>query len=505
MTSRTILLIDDDTDLLQAVAQRCRSVGLGVQHARNLLTATNMIERYVPDLICIDVEMPTGNGLRFCDVLRMEPRTAHVPIIVLTGRKDPETIRKCDEIGAHYLFKSAETWAGLEPLIARLVDAPKNRPRRTTTGIRPRNLPAHSIPPWPEEAGAGNHSATESHHGGTDMSAGSDTPRYVIVADDDNDLVQMLSERFESLGCRVIGVNTALDAVNTIHQVRPDLVVLDVNMPTGSGLSVCEMMAADEKLRMVPVIILTGCSDESTIRRCHDMLVFYVQKGADIWSRIDPLVRELLHLGDAPEANEMASALKTAVPEEAHAALPNAPSTARDKSGETAEQSQSDELMDAVFAMLGADAGMKAVAESEAIELPWILCIDDDFDFSDALKLRFDEYGVAVARAANGMDGFCMAFSTPARAILLDYQMPNGQGDYILDRLKSNPVTRDIPVYMITGVKDKMLERRVMAMGAAGYLLKPVDFERLRAELSRYISALDTRDRRTSMARAATY
>jgi CheY-like chemotaxis protein len=167
---------------------------------------------------------------------------------------------------------------------------------------------------------------------------------------------------------------------------------------------------------------------------------------------------------------------------------------------EPPQRHESDELMDAVFAMLGADAGLQATTNSEAMELPWILCIDDDFDFSDALKLRFDEYGVAVARAANGMDGFRMAFSTPARAILLDYQMPNGQGDYILDRLKSNPVTRDIPVYMITGYKDKMLERRVMAMGAAGYLLKPVDFELLRSELSRYISALEPRARRTPLA-----
>ena len=44
-------------------------------------------------------------------------------------------------------------------------------------------------------------------------------------------------------------------------------------------------------------------------------------------------------------------------------------------------------------------------------DVPWVLCIDDDADFSDALKIRFEEHGVAVARAANGMEGYCMAFS----------------------------------------------------------------------------------------------
>jgi CheY-like chemotaxis protein len=495
MTSRTILLVDDDSDLLQVVGQRCHSIGLNVQHARNLLTATTVMDRYVPDLVCIDVEMPTGNGLRFCEVLKMDQRTAHVPIIVLTGRKDPQTTDKCERIGAHYLFKSADIWATLEPLLRRIMNESSGERPPTTTGIRPRNLPAHSIPPWPAEADAGNKFGADTSDSieskaGPANSASDDNKHtlsapQVVVADDDNDLVQLLSERFSSLGCSVIGVHSALDAVNAIHRVHPDLVVLDVNMPTGSGLSVCEMMATDETLRMVPVIILTGCSDEKTIRRCHDMLVFYVQKGADIWSRIDPLVRELLHLGEMPAMSVPGESMESreSMSESAAGSEPAQIS---------ASANETDSLMDAVFAMLGADtsSGVSASGRRETIEMPWILCIDDDFDFSDALKLRFEEYGVAMARAANGIDGFCMAFSTPAQAILLDYQMPNGQGDYILDRLKSNPVTRDIPVFMITGVKDKMLERRVIAMGVAGYFLKPVNFERLRAELAEYVVAL---------------
>ena len=95
MNPRTILLVDDDSDLLQIVGERCRSIGLNVHYARNLLTATTAIERCVPDIVCVDIKMPTGNGLRFCETLRADPRSAHVPIIVLTGRKDEEAIRDC--------------------------------------------------------------------------------------------------------------------------------------------------------------------------------------------------------------------------------------------------------------------------------------------------------------------------------------------------------------------------------------------------------------------------
>jgi len=493
----TILLIDDDADLLQVVGNRCCGLGLNVQRARNLLTATTVMERYVPDIVCVDVELPTGNGLRFCEALAADPRTAHVPIIVLTGRQDAKTIQVCRSLDAHYIFKSADIWATLEPLIRRLIsDLPPKRPQ-TTSGIRPRNLPAHSIPPWPAEAEAGNRNRADAGNK-SELDAGNRTVtkadtaqhsagRQVVVADDDNDVVQLLSERFSSLGCSVISVNTSLDAINAIHRVQPELVVLDVNMPTGSGLCVCEMMATDERLRMVPVIILTGCSDEKTIRRCHDMLVFYVQKGSNIWDRIEPLVRELLHLDDAPSQAALSPAARPTKRIQHSAPTP------------AAARGEQDSLMDAVFAMLAADAdgdggggggGGEAKAGNEIVDVPWVLCIDDDVDFSDALKIRLEEHGVAVAWASNGMEGYRLAFASPASAILLDYSMPNGQGDYILGRLKDNPVTKDIPVFMITGMKDKMLERRVTSMGAAGYFHKPVDFHALRARLSNYIDIL---------------
>jgi len=79
------------------------------------------------------------------------------------------------------------------------------------------------------------------------------------------------------------------------------------------------------------------------------------------------------------------------------------------------------------------------------ITAPWVLCIDDDSDFSFGLKQRLAEYGVDVLRAFDGMEGYRYAFSSQAQLILLDYEMPNGNGEYVLRRLKENPVTQDIP------------------------------------------------------------
>jgi response regulator RpfG family c-di-GMP phosphodiesterase len=157
-------------------------------------------------------------------------------------------------------------------------------------------------------------------------------------------------------------------------------------------------------------------------------------------------------------------------------------------------------LLDAVFAMLGdspeqfatSDSSFAAesAAEAPSGEPPWVLCIDDDADFSDAIKCRLESYGVAVVRASNGMEGYRLAFTNPAKAILLDYNMPNGRGDYVLGRLKENPATKDIPVIVITGVRDKWLERQMYGMGAEAFLNKPLQFDALRDELAKFIDIL---------------
>jgi CheY-like chemotaxis protein len=491
VNQKTILLIDDDADLLQVIGDRCRKAGYQVEQARNLLTATATIEKHMPDIVCVDVQMPSGNGLSFCEMLATDPKSADLPIIVLTGQRDDETLKTCQRLKLEYVTKQADVWKTLELLLHKF-DA-QGRQRRT--------VPVEATGPLPFAGPQIPRLPTEPKCEGSPRAGG----KLVVIADDDAELVRALSQRFSSMGCSVIGANSALEAVNAIHRVMPDLVCLDVNMPSGSGLSVCEMMATDERLRSVPVIILTGCSDQTTIRRCHDMLVFYVEKGTNVWSRIKPLVRELLHF-EEPAQPKPKTPEKKSEPRQIQSAAARPVNDklqvqVRDeKLMKNSPPPRDDGLMDAVFAMLGSGDGQSlAVAQSPeaAAEVhdagpPWVLCIDDDQDYSDSIKSRLEQYGVAVARAYSGIEGYRMVFTNPASAILLDYNMPNGQGDYILDRLKRSPVTSHIPVIVITGVKDKVLERRMLAMGAAAFLNKPVAFERLRAELAQYIDILSS-------------
>lgn len=504
MNDFTIMLVDDDSDVLGAIGTRCRARGFNVLRAHNLLTAMSLIEVHHPDVLCVDVRMPTGNGLSFCESLAADAATKDIPIIVLTGQRDEETLRRCHQLGATYLPKRPDVWSDLEPLLDKLIERADYRKRANNVDEEVQNEMQFSVS---DSSKLCCNSTCEKTSSVSFASSPMKAPppighrsnpaqlldsRTIVIADDDADLVSFLTQRCSQLGCRVIGAGSALEAINVIDGVTPDLVCIDVNMPAGSGLSVVEMMSSDQRLRAIPVIVLTGNSDQQTIRRCHNMMVYYVQKSHDVWNRIEPLLMELLGKPDATRASFASRSAQAAV-----AVGPSAFATLNETSTTTGVDS-GDSLLDAVFAMLG-NAGdelaITAALESEGVdavndEPPWVLCIDDDADFSDALKCRLESYGVAVIRAFSGMAGYRLAFTHPARAILLDYNMPDGRGDYILGRLKDNLATKDIPVIVITGVRDKWLERKMYGLGAKRFLTKPVKFDALRDELAHYIEIL---------------
>lgn len=120
--------------------------------------------------------------------------------------------------------------------------------------------------------------------------------KCVLIADDDRQLVQALSSRCKRIGLDVIEAFTGLEAMRAVIEEHPDLMCIDVNIPAGDGLTVCEVLAKDEAASKIPVIVLTGRRDAGTKRRCSELSAYYLQKSPDIWSRIEPVIEELVDI-----------------------------------------------------------------------------------------------------------------------------------------------------------------------------------------------------------------
>jgi CheY-like chemotaxis protein len=111
-----------------------------------------------------------------------------------------------------------------------------------------------------------------------------------------------------------------------------------------------------------------------------------------------------------------------------------------------------------------------------------ILVIDDDPTARELMATYLIDEGYAVETAASGVSGLRRARELRPAAIILDILMPDIDGWTVLATLKGEPELADIPVVIVTIVDE---QRRAIALGAAGYLTKPIDRERLIAILPR--------------------
>ena len=90
------------------------------------------------------------------------------------------------------------------------------------------------------------------------------TKKYVLIVDDDPDLVETVSMMLEAKGYEVGKAYDGVEGEEAIKQRRPDLLVLDVMMPRKDGYKLCAELKANSATRDIPIILLTAVGEAVT-------------------------------------------------------------------------------------------------------------------------------------------------------------------------------------------------------------------------------------------------
>ena len=114
-----------------------------------------------------------------------------------------------------------------------------------------------------------------------------------------------------------------------------------------------------------------------------------------------------------------------------------------------------------------------------------VLVIDDDPSVGDLVARNLKDI-CQVETAMDGKTGLELARTLNPTLITLDAMLPEMDGWTVLSRLKSDPLLRDIPVVMLTIIDDRDMG---FALGATDYLTKPIDRQRLRDVVARFLHA----------------
>jgi CheY-like chemotaxis protein len=133
---------------------------------------------------------------------------------------------------------------------------------------------------------------------------------------------------------------------------------------------------------------------------------------------------------------------------------------------------------------LGAPAAPRAVLPPAAE--PYLLVVEDDAVFAETVGEVISRHGLSWQRASDGNSALELCQRRPPSGIILDLRLPDLDGWQVMDRLRANPITANIPVHFVSAADAA---ERALAMGAVGYLTKPAT----RNELAEVVNALAPR------------
>jgi PAS domain S-box-containing protein len=204
-----LLLCEDDADVAQVLGEALRMQGFHLDVARSLAEAELALARGGYEALLLDLRLPDGNGMDLLQKLRESPETRSLPVIVVSA--DP-----------------SETAAGAFDLVDWLqkpVDL--NRLRFVLQQV---------------------------------MGEADEQP-IVLHVDDDPDLRLLVMEAFAGRG-RLMAAGSLAEARNLLATITPQLVILDVGLPDGSGLDLLPSLV-DKDGAALPVVIFSAQSLEN--------------------------------------------------------------------------------------------------------------------------------------------------------------------------------------------------------------------------------------------------
>jgi DNA-binding response OmpR family regulator len=89
----------------------------------------------------------------------------------------------------------------------------------------------------------------------------------VVVIEDEPFILMMIEDKLKRAGIEVVALRESVNAVEVIRREMPDLVLMDWMMPEISGLEVSKALKADEKLKDIPIFMLSAKGQEEDIKR----------------------------------------------------------------------------------------------------------------------------------------------------------------------------------------------------------------------------------------------
>jgi diguanylate cyclase (GGDEF)-like protein len=213
-----LLIVDDDFALVEALEIEATEWGLSVEVAHNLSQAREVIDRTQPNAILLDLSFPSSkeNGFELLQELKHLQST--IPVIVFTAKESFADRVKVARLGGKGFLQKPISAADVIEAIAQV-------------------LQKTSLP---------------------------DT--RILVVDDDPETLDLIRNFLEPWGCELTLLEDPLQFWDTLEFTNPDLLILDVEMPSLSGIELCQVVRNEPRWQEIPILALSNAHDSQTIQ-----------------------------------------------------------------------------------------------------------------------------------------------------------------------------------------------------------------------------------------------
>lgn len=208
-----VLLVNDNPHEGRRLRQAIEKEGFSVYEGANKEDAIDLARRFRPNIIVIDVVMPEIDGTYLVKVLREDPETKEIPIIVFSA-SDEENARLKDVKAINIIKRSMD-----EKTLVKDIKATLQHHRMAEPGEK------------------------------------------ILIVDDERSITSLITSMLQEFGYTTIEASTGEEALSIAQAEQPDLILLDINLPGIDGFQTLKRLKNSVSTGRIPVILLSGIKD----------------------------------------------------------------------------------------------------------------------------------------------------------------------------------------------------------------------------------------------------
>ncbi len=248
--SARILVVDDLLPNVRLLQAKLESEYYDVTTAQNGLEALDSIKKLPPDIVLLDVMMPEMDGFETCKRIKQDPKTADIPVVMVTALSDINDRVQGLNAGADDFITKPINDLALFARIRSLV-----RLKSMTDELKLRDQTGEEL---------GN---TELNLSNIRNVANAN----ILLVDDDEAQSQQVSDKLLSIGMKVDIISVPKDAVKASENKDYDLVIVNAEIAGNDGIHLCTHLRTQEATKSTPLLLIIDDENIEVLIKALDM------------------------------------------------------------------------------------------------------------------------------------------------------------------------------------------------------------------------------------------